>query len=480
MDAPPNSGPAAEAARAFRWAIEQDCAARGWDYKQLIDRLPKYGADHILAIIEGRQRPTRKVAAAFDVALGAGERYYRLWEAFDHARRAGAEREQNARPDRLFSDDRPSTIVAELDPGRQEASQVPTRRQMFGYLGAGVMGAGAEQISARLAPVAPGVVDALDASRQAGSSSLAPGTIDQLRQAIDGFITLFPTTPAEQLHDEMLGMRKWVGSLMDRKLRLDEHRELVVAAGWLSVLLGLVTFDRGEYPAARVWCDDGRERGLEAGHLELAAWSREPLVLAAFYAGRTAEAVVTAREGLALAPKGSAVEAKLAAQQMRAVAGLGDGHGFARARRRAETSYAKLPLTNRAPGGHPFVVRTTCDLPPMMGASMVLLGDWPTAERLKRQELASGPDHDTPGRSIGYLDHGIALAHLGRLDEAAAAGMRALSSRRVVGSVLVQAGKLDQALVEADADVAEVRTFHERYLEARRAHQRKPKAITAN
>ena len=111
---------------------------------------------------------------------------------------------------------------------------------------------------------------------------------------------------------------------------------------------------------------------------------------------------------------------------------------------------------------------------------MVLLGDWPTAERLKRQELASGPDHDTPGRSIGYLDHGIALAHLGRLDEAAAAGMRALSSRRVVGSVLVQAGKLDQALVEADADVAEVRTFHERYLEARRAHQRKPKAITAN
>jgi hypothetical protein len=52
--------------------------------------------------------------------------------------------------------------------------------------------------------------------------------------------------------------------------------------------------------------------------------------------------------------------------------------------------------------------------------------------------------------------------------------------QRVVGSVLVQAGRLDRALVEANADVAEVRTFHERYLEARRVLRQEPKAITAN
>jgi len=479
MDAPPNSGPAAETARAFRHAIEQDCAARGWDYKQLIDRLPKYGADHILAIIEGRQRPTRKVAAALDVAFGTDERYYRLWEAFDHARRARAEREQNAQPDRLFSDDRPSTIVAELDPGRQEASQVPTRRQMFGYLGAGALAAGVDHVSAQLGRVAPGLVDALDVSRHAGASSLAPGTLDQLRQAIDGFTTLFPTTPADLLRDEVLGMRRWVGSLMDRKLTLNEHRELIVAAGWLSVLLGLLCFDGGEHPAARVWCDDGRERGLEAGHLELAAWSREPLVLAAFYAGQPAEAVAAAREGLALAPRGSGAEVKMAAHEMRVLADLGDRHGFTQARRRAETSYLKLPPTGHVPG-KPWAVSVRGDLPPLMGASMVLLADWATAERLKRQELASGPDHDAPGRSIGYLDHGIALAHIGRLDEATAVGVRALTSRRVVGSVLVQAGRLDRALVEADAEVAEVRAFHEHYLETLRTHQQKARAITAN
>jgi len=350
---------------------------------------------------------------------------------------------------------------------------------MFGYLGAGVMAAGVEQIGAWLGRVAPGLVDALDVSRHAGASSLAPGTVDQLRQAIDGFTALFPTTPADHLHDEVLGIRRWVGSLIDRKLTLDEHRELIVAAGWLSVLLGLLSFDRGEHPAARVWCDDGRERGLEAGHLELSAWSREPLVLAAFYAGRPAEAVVAAREGLALAPKGSAVETKLAAQEMWAVAGLGDRHGFARARRRAETSYVKLTPTSCPPGTDPFAVRTASELPPLMAASMVLLGDWATEERLKRQELASGPDHDSPGRSIGYLDRGIALAHLGRLDKAVADGMRALRSRQLVGSVLVQAGKLDRALVEADADVAEVRTFHERYLEARWPIHQKPRAVTS-
>ena len=60
------------------------------------------------------------------------------------------------------------------------------------------------------------------------------------------------------------------------------------------------------------------------------------------------------------------------------------------------------------------------------------------------------------------------------------AGVRALGYRRVVGSVLVQASKLDQTLVKTDADVAEVRTFHERYLEARRPYQHKPRAIAAN
>ncbi|HZD67621.1 MAG TPA: hypothetical protein VFA45_01470 [Actinomycetes bacterium] len=414
------------------------------------------------------------------MAFGTGERYYRLWDAFDLARRATLVREQKAQPDRLFSDDRPSTIVAEPDPSRQEASQVPTRRQLFGYLGAGVMAAGVEQIGARLGPVVPGLVDALDVTRHAGVSSLAPGAVEQVHRAVEHYATLYPITPTDELHDEVLGMRKWVGSLMDHKLRLDEHRELVVAAGWLSVLLGLLAFDRGDDAAAWVWCDDGRERGLEAGDLELAAWSREPIVPAIFYTGRPGEAVAVAREGLELAPKGSAVEVKLAAQEMRAIAGLGDRHGFARARRRAETSYAKLPPTSWLPGTNPFAARTTCDLPPLMGASMVLLGDWATAERLKRQELASGPDHDTPGRSIGYLDYGIALAQLGRIDEAAAAGMRALRSRRTVVSVLVQAGKLDRALVEIDADVAEVRAFHERYLEARRARQHMRKAITAN
>jgi tetratricopeptide (TPR) repeat protein len=444
-DAPPATGPAADAARAFRHAIEQDCAKRGWTYQRLVSRT-SYGEHHILAIIEGRQRPTRKVAAALDVAFGTTARYYELWEAFDQARR------QSKAGSVGVSIDQRAATIAPLDVGEREVMEVPTRRELFGYVGVGV---------------AAGLVEALDASREAGSSSLAPGTIDKLHHAIDHYTTAFPSTPADKLYEEVLPVRRWVGSLMNGKLTLGEHRELIIAAGWMSALLGLLAYDRRDYAALRAWCDDGRDRGIEAEHLELAAWSREPLAIAAFYSGHPDRALALAREGLALAPKRSAVEYKLAAQEMRALAALGDRHGFAEARRRAEASHAKLTVISQV-SGKVFAASSSTGHPDMLDHSLVALGDWAAAERLYQQELTSEADHDTPGRSIGHLNRGIALAYLGRLDEASADGIRALQSRRLVGSVLVQASKLNQALVKADPGLPEVREFHDRYAESKR------------
>lgn len=62
------------------------------------------------------------------------------------------------------------------------------------------------------------------------------------------------------------------------------------------------------------------------------------------------------------------------------------------------------------------------------------------------------------------IDLGIALTHLGSLDEATAHGSRALSSIRTVDSVLSRAGELDRALMLRFPREALAQQFHEEYV----------------
>ncbi len=439
-DAPPATGPAADAARAFRHAIDQDCAERGWTYQQLVGRT-SYGEHHILAIVERRQRPTRKVAAALDVAFGTGERYYRMWEAFDQARR-----EQQAAPVARAG------TIARLDVGEGEVREVPTRRGML-TIGAGV--------------VAAGLVEALDASRQAGASSLAPGTIDKLRHAVHDYGMRFRSTVPAAFRAEVFPVRRYVGTLLYTKLTLDEHRDLVVLAGWLSVLLGLVSFDLGDRAAALAWCDDAEQRGVEATHAELAAWPYEIKTLAAFYAGDVGQALDKATHGVALAPDRSVAKAKLTAHEMRAWAGLGNQREVMAAWRRHENALKVLPSDVPAEGV--FGINPTVGLRSLLATAFLLLGEGRRTVELAREEIAYNAGRNPTGLAITQADLGLGLTRLGQLDEAAAVGLQALGSPRLVGSALARLGELDGALGKADATLPEVRAFHERYRESRNA-----------
>jgi hypothetical protein len=78
-----------------------------------------------------------------------------------------------------------------------------------------------------------------------------------------------------------------------------------------------------------------------------------------------------------------------------------------------------------------------------------------------------GGEHPS-GFARTYLVLALALAGLGKLDEAYAAGSVALEAPRLVWPVAVLAGKLNRKLMRDFTGTAEACVYHERYVTALR------------
>jgi hypothetical protein len=365
------------------------------------------------------------------------------------AREAERERQLAA----LTSDQAGGTITVRADRG--EVREV--RRRDFGSLvGLGAAAVVAERL---VAAVNPDLATALDVTSHSRSSTLAPDTVEQLAGMVDRFLLTYRSSDVASLHRDLLTTRVHVDGLLDRRLTLEQHRELLVLAGWLSALLGLACFDLGKHAAVTAWCEDAIELAKQAGHSELAAWAHEPLVIRAFYLDQAGEAVRHAQAGLALAPAGSAAAARLAAQEMRALARAGRPEEYEQARKRAEQVASTLPLVDD--GGYTFRAMPRNTLPFFTASSLVALG------RNREAATLAGELSTRSGRGLHRLEHALALAGLGQLDGAATEGMAALRAPRMVVSVAARAGDLDRTLTARAPELPEVRDFHERYLTVR-------------
>lgn len=173
------------------------------------------------------------------------------------------------------------------------------------------------------------------------------------------------------MYDELLSVRSYAGSLLDRVTRSERRRpDLVLAAGWLSCLLAVATCDMGDHAAALLWCSDAERRSRDAGHPEIAAWATLTRVMIAFYQGQAGRAVALAGRGQRIAPVGTVAYAKLAAQEMRAWALLGKPDEMARARGRAAKAIARLPSDVATTGA--FSINLAED-PPYTATSLLLV-----------------------------------------------------------------------------------------------------------
>jgi hypothetical protein len=141
-------------------------------------------------------------------------------------------------------------------------------------------------------------------------------------------------------------------------------------------------------------------------------------------------------------------------------------------RSRAEKAIAKLPPD--APKRGAFSIALAED-PPLTATSLLLVGRFQEAEEATRRVIAAfcgssasekSQAADPSGFARIYLILGLALAGLGKLDEAHAAGSAALSAPRFVRPTAVLAGRLDRNLRRDFAGTPEARDYHERYVTA--------------
>ena len=218
-----------------------------------------------------------------------------------------------------------------------------------------------------------------------------------------------------------------------------------------------------------MWCTDTERRARDADFPDLLGWAALTRAAIAYYQGDAARSAAAARRGQALAPIGSVAHAKLAAQEMRCLAMLGDFAGMADARQRAVVATARISRDANTAGVYSV---PSADDPPYTATSLLLAGRHADAAALTRKIIdtayRSPPAGGAPtnyARTLLIL--ALAASGLGNADQAAATGAAALESGRVVWTTMVLADKLARSLDQASPGSTHAREFRDRYIEAR-------------
>jgi hypothetical protein len=263
---------------------------------------------------------------------------------------------------------------------------------------------------------------------------------------------------------------RYIRQLLASRLTLAEHRHLVVASGWLSLLLACLHFDLGGRDAAEASRDAAFQLGREGGHEEIMAWSFELLAWFALVDGNYRDTIDFTEAGLAIAPHTSA-GVQLTVQEAKAWARVGDRRGAEEAMRQGATTLARLPAPSHPE--HQFVFDPS-KLSFYAATCYAWLGETERAEEHALEVIAqsTGPDGIVrwPTRlAVARLGLGLVAEQRGQPDQAAELGMAALHSGRVVDSTLEWFAELDRMLHGHHADVPEVEDFHEQYILTRRS-----------
>ncbi len=315
--------------------------------------------------------------------------------------------------------------------------------------------------------------EALEFTRGTAVSSVGAGTLDHLEAVVTDLDRSYWAKPPGELFAVARAYRRRVDQLIQSRHTLKEQRELYFYAAWLSELLALLAHDFGFPLAAEAYAIDCYEHADQAGHGVLCAWATETMATIALYADRPGKAVLAAQKGIGRIPNQHPLSVRLRAQAACARARQGQRAECVELLTEAQELHDRLPA--RSPGrlpvdndifaSHAITARTA--------SSYIWIADYKQAEKHARTALAVGESASPMDRSpkreaIARIDLSIALTHLGSLDEATAHGSQALSSVRVVDSVLSRAGELDKALMTCFPHEAITQSFHEQYLQITR------------
>ncbi len=159
--------------------------------------------------------------------------------------------------------------------------------------------------------------------RQVSRTDVGRDTIDQLNVITEQLCCEYGSRSADELRQDAHHQLKYVQQLLQGPTRLVEHRELLVIAGWLALLIGCLDYDLGLARHAEIARTAAFQLGREAGHGEIVAWSFEMSAWFALTQGRLRSIPDYADAGINAAPHAS-VAVQLAAQAAKAHARMGN------------------------------------------------------------------------------------------------------------------------------------------------------------
>lgn len=313
--------------------------------------------------------------------------------------------------------------------------------------------------------------DTMELARMADVSDIGPGTVEAVQEAVELLCRVYPSTSATTLRERSKQRLKYVLGLLNGRLTLGQHREILIQAGWLTALLGCLHYDLGEREHAEAARLGALQMGKQAGHGELMAWAYEMSAWFALTEGRYEDVIDAAQRGQAVAGTSNAM-VQLTLQEAK---------GHARLRRRQEAGEAltrgasvlsKLPTPSHP--DHHFVFDHTKWI--FYAATIYAWqGDDDRAEEhageiMSRHTRPDGTTNAPMRTANARIDLGIVHARRGDLDAAVEEGLTAFQYGRKSLTDLVNRGEdLDRLLQGHYPGEKLSAAFHDRLMSARHA-----------
>lgn len=308
-------------------------------------------------------------------------------------------------------------------------------------------------------------METLEILARVRASDVSPATLEALRITADRLCCEYPYMRSEDLHSEGRAWLRRITSLMDRRLTLAQHREVLTLAGWVALLVGCVEYDMGNRRAAEGTRRAALSLGEEAGNPAVVGWAHEMRAWYALTQGDYRGVIAAAEVGEAAAADQSAA-VQLAAQQAKAWARLGD-------RRQVETSLDRgrrmleaLPYPEDT--DHHFVVDPAkfdfyaMDCYRIAGEDR--LADMYAREVIKSSTEPNGVERKPMRNAEARITLGVVAARSGDVEAAVAYGRRALEGdRQSLPSLLMCSRELTGILAKKDQRQPEVAAYLEEF-----------------
>nr|WP_030503740.1 hypothetical protein [Micromonospora purpureochromogenes] len=263
------------------------------------------------------------------------------------------------------------------------------------------------------------------------SSDVSAATLEALRITADRLCCEYPYMASEQLRVEGRAWLRRITALMDRRLTLAQHQEVLSLAGWVALLVGCVEYDMGLRRIAEGTRKAALTLGDEAGNAAISGWAYEMRAWYALTQGDYRGVIAAAEAGEAVAAHdGAAVQ--LTAQRAKAWARLGDRRQVETALDKGRSLLESLPYPEDT--DHHFVVDPAkFDFYAM--DCYRIAGEDRLAEMYAREVIRSSTDPDGTERkpmrnAEARITLGVVAARSGDLDQAVSYGRRALEGDR--------------------------------------------------